>query len=83
MDGDQHFKQISNWDSPEKINKTDKLKMDLANKHDYSVIRIYQPDVLKNKNDWKNKLIDAIKKYKKITNIFIGKIYDESNLKFL
>lgn len=57
--------------------------MNLANKYDYSVIRIYQPDVFNNKNDWKNKLTEAIKKYKKVTNVFIGKIYNESNLKFL
>jgi hypothetical protein len=44
-------------------------------------VRIYQPDVFDNKNDWKNKLIQSIKKYKKPTNIFIGKIYDNSNFK--
>jgi len=80
LDGEQHFKQISNWDPPEKINKNDKYKMDIANKHNYSIIRIYQPDVFNNKNDWKCKLENSIKKYKKIINIFIGEIYNNSNL---
>jgi len=81
IDGDQHFKQVSNWKSYEETNKIDKYKMKLANDNNYSVVRIYQPDVFDNKNDWKNKLIQSIKKYKKPTNIFIGKIYDNSNFK--
>ena len=44
LDGLQHFKQVSNWQSPETIQSTDKYKMRLANKHGYSVIRIFQPD---------------------------------------
>lgn len=77
LDGGQHFFQVSNWQSPEKCQKLDKYKMKLANKHGYSVIRIYQLDVWKDKNDWKTKLTDAIKKYPKPTNIFIGDIYND------
>ena len=43
------------------------------------VINIYQHDVYKNKNDWKTKLKEAIKKYDTPTNIFIGDIYGSTN----
>ena len=53
--------------------------MKCANDHGYSVIRILQVDVSNDKNDWKNKLLDAIKKYDVPTNIFIGDVYTKYN----
>ena len=79
LDGPQHFKQIKNWNLT-KTKEYDKYKMKSANDHNYSIIRIYQDDVWKDKNDWQNKLIKCIKKYDKITNIFIGEIYRTSEL---
>ena len=72
LDGDQHFKQISNWVSPEETCERDIYKMDCANKNGYTVIRIYQMDVYKDKNNWLVKLTEAIKLYKEPTRIFIS-----------
>ena len=88
LDGRQHFEQVQNWPSPEKTQKNDQYKMKLANKRGYSIIRIPQQDVWNDKNNWKNKLLKAIKKYKKPTNIFIGNIYstipyDFDNITFI
>ena len=58
-----------------KILITDILKMKFANNHGISIIRIYQPDVWKNQNNWEHNLKKAIKEYTEVTNIYIGKIY--------
>ena len=78
LDGDGHFKQISNWSSPEINQKNDKYKMKCANEHNYSVIRVLQDDVWRDKNEWKNKLKAVIKPYKKPTIILIGELYKTS-----
>ena len=75
MDGGQHFKQVSNWKSPDESQKMDVHKMKLANQYNYSVIRIDQEDVWNDKNNWKKNLLKAIKKYDEPINIFIGDIY--------
>jgi very-short-patch-repair endonuclease len=72
LDGDQHFRQVWNWKSPEESLKRDLYKMDKANENGYTVIRLYQEDVLKDKNNWLVKLIEAIKKYEIPTRIFIS-----------
>ena len=74
LDGPQHFRQVSNWASPEQCQTSDKYKMDLANEHGYSIIRICQEDVYGDKNNWQ-RLLDYIKEYSKPRNIFIGDIY--------
>ena len=78
LDGDQHFKQVSNWISPEETRQRDIFKMDRANENGYTVIRIYQMDVFKDKNNWWVKLTDAIKNYEIPTRLFIssGDHYD-------
>jgi very-short-patch-repair endonuclease len=76
LDGEQHFKQVSNWTAPEITQQNDKLKMELANQHGYSVIRLLQPDVFNDKYDWKKELLEAIKVVKEHpspTNIFLCK----------
>lgn len=42
-------------------------------------MRIYQPDVYYDKNNWQDELRNVIKKYiyNKITNIFIGDTYHD------
>ena len=82
LDGLQHFQKIAYWlSTPEEIQKNDKYKMDIANKNGYSVIRIFQVDVWEDKNNWKETLTNAIKKYDEVTNIFIGNIYNNTLLK--
>ena len=60
LDGDQHFTQVSKWKSPEEQFKNDLYKMKKCKENGYSVIRIYQPDVFKDKNNWLQKLIHSI-----------------------
>ncbi len=40
LDGAQHFRQVSNWSSPEMQHDNDVEKMKLAILHGYSVIRL-------------------------------------------
>ena len=60
LDGPQHFRQISNWSSPEKQFETDKYKEKCANINGYSVIRLLQEDVLYDKYDWIKELCNTI-----------------------
>jgi very-short-patch-repair endonuclease len=80
LDGDQHFRQVWNWDTPEDSKNKDKYKMKCANENGYSVIRLYQMDVFRNKENWDIKLKEAIKKYDIPTNIFIGKMFDDKHI---
>ena len=52
LDGVQHFKQVSNWQSPEKSIKRDIFKMQKAIKQGYKIIRIFQEDVYKYDEAW-------------------------------
>nr|WNL49731.1 restriction endonuclease [Marseillevirus sp.] len=63
LDGAQHYKQISNWQSPELTQKSDRYKEEQANKNGYSVLRILQEDVWNDKIDWKSLLLEHIKDY--------------------
>jgi len=61
LDGPQHFRQISNWNSWEEVQKRDKIKEKLAEENGYSVIRILQEDVYNDTYDWVKYLNDSIK----------------------
>lgn len=52
MDGGQHFKQVSNWLSPEENLKRDIFKMKKAEADGYKVIRITQEDVFWKGETW-------------------------------
>lgn len=76
LDGLQHFKQISNWQSPEEAYKNDLYKMKCAYNNGYSIIRLLQEDVYSDKYDWLSELkdsIEKIKKDKKVQNIYMCK----------
>ena len=76
LDGKQHFEQIGNWMSPEETRKNDLYKMKCANENGFSVIRILQKDVYKNKYDWLDELVDTIEKIEeenKVQNIYMCK----------
>jgi len=64
LDGLQHFKQISNWSSPEEQFENDKFKEECANNNGYSVIRLLQEDVFYDTYDWLKKLCDTIEEVK-------------------
>ena len=76
LDGKQHFEQTSNWASPEENRKNDLYKMKCANENGFSVIRILQKDVYKNKYDWLHDLISNIEKIRNentVQNIYMCK----------
>ena len=76
MDGPQHFRPISNWQSPEKIQKNDKKKDELAIENGYSMIRIPQETVWDDLDDWKIQLKKAIDEIEEKSIIKIGLIYE-------
>jgi len=76
IDGEQHFAQISNWTSPEIQIERDKYKMKCANENGFSVIRLLQIDIAKDKFDWLDEIKLSILKIineKLDQNIFICK----------
>jgi very-short-patch-repair endonuclease len=82
LDGTQHFKQVSNWRSPEEQYERDSYKMECANNNGYSVIRITQEDVYDDTFDWYKSLKDSIESIiqsKDIENHFISYHDDYSN----
>jgi len=82
LDGKQHFEQIGNWASPEENRKNDLYKMKCANENSFSVIRILQKDVYKNKYHWLNGLISNIEKVTNenvVQNIYMCKNNEYKN----
>jgi very-short-patch-repair endonuclease/DNA-directed RNA polymerase subunit RPC12/RpoP len=76
IDGEQHWKQIAKWKTPEHNRERDMYKMKCANENGFSVIRIIQEDIYKNKYNWFNELYDNIKKItndKRVQNIYMCK----------
>jgi very-short-patch-repair endonuclease len=53
IDGNQHFKQVSNWGCHEENVNNDVEKMKTGLAKSISFLRIYQPDIWGNKIDWK------------------------------
>jgi len=76
VDGIQHFKQVSNWASPEEAFKKDIYKQKSANENNYSMIRILQMDIYYNKYDWKKEIVEKIEYLKTVDavqNIYMCK----------
>ena len=76
QDGFQHFKQIGNWQTPELTKINDIYKMKCANENGYSIIRIVQEDVFKDKYNWLQELLENIDKIiseKIVQNIYMCK----------
>jgi very-short-patch-repair endonuclease len=93
LDGAQHFKQVSNWKSPEQQFENDKYKQECANANHYSMIRLLQEDAWFDKYDWIKELCDAIEHIRSsggetVTNKYLCKNgeydhYDTTNLPFV
>jgi very-short-patch-repair endonuclease len=82
LDGPQHFRQISTWNSPEEILKVDLYKIKCANENDFSVIRLLQEDVYYDNYNWLIELINniiLISNENKTQNIFMSKNNDYIN----
>jgi very-short-patch-repair endonuclease len=60
LDGEQHFSQVSNWDSPESVQSKDVEKINTSIENGYSIIHIYQKEVWNDLYDWKDVLTKAI-----------------------
>ena len=76
IDGEQHFEQVAKWKTPEHNRKRDLYKMNCANENEFSIIRIIQEDIYKNKYDWLNELTNNIEKItqeKIVQNIYMCK----------
>ena len=76
LDGDQHFRQVSNWKSSTISQYIDIYKMLCANKEGYSIIRILQMDIYRDKYDWLTELennINFIINNKNTQNIYMCK----------
>ncbi len=84
LDGDQHFKSKKKWGGIKKQLENDTLKMQLANTNGYSVIRLLQSDVIKDKYNWQEEIdnnIILLNSNKKIQNIFMAKTDIYSKMK--
>jgi very-short-patch-repair endonuclease len=71
LDGPQHFEQVSNWAHPQRVQQTDVYKIKKALENGYSIIHLLQTDIWQDKNNWKERLLQAIQIYKPSTCIFI------------
>lgn len=60
LDGDQHFRQVAKWEPPEVFRQRDIEKTKYLIKNNYHLIRIYQPWVYSDTNDWELRLMTAI-----------------------
>jgi hypothetical protein len=75
LDGEQHFTQVSNWNSPESVQIKDIEKIKSVYNNKYSLIHIYQKEVWNDIYDWKDilkKSICFLKKYKTQVVLFIS-----------
>ena len=61
LDGEQHFSQVSNWDSPESTQSKDIEKIKNSIEKYYSIIHIYQKEVWNDTYNWKDILTKVIK----------------------
>jgi very-short-patch-repair endonuclease len=76
LDGLQHFKQVSNWTSPEDTHINDVYKMKCANDNGYSIIRLLQEDVFYDTYDWLVEIktnIEKVKTEQRIQNCYMCK----------
>lgn len=76
VDGLQHFKQVSNWISPEERQKIDIYKMHQAIQQGYRIIRILQEDIKFNKHSWQKTLLTSIAKGDAVEYIHKNNEYD-------
>jgi very-short-patch-repair endonuclease/DNA-directed RNA polymerase subunit RPC12/RpoP len=82
QDGEQHWKQVAKWKTPEHNRKRDLYKMKCANENGFSVIRILQEDVFKDKYDWLTELCENIEKNtndNRVQNIYMCKNNEYKN----
>ncbi len=75
LDGEQHFSQVSNWDSPESVQVKDIEKITASIQNGYSIIHIYQKEVWNDTYDWKDilkKVINYLENQQSCLAVFIN-----------
>jgi very-short-patch-repair endonuclease len=75
LDGEQHFSQVSNWDSPESVQIKDIEKIKNSIQNGYSIIHIYQKEVWNDIYNWKyilRKLIKYLEQTKEPIALFVS-----------
>jgi very-short-patch-repair endonuclease len=75
LDGEQHFSQVSNWDTPESTQSKDTEKIRNSIQNGYSIIHIYQKEVWNDIYNWKDiltKVINYLEKKKESICILIS-----------
>jgi len=80
VDGDQHFNQVSNWDSPESVQMKDIEKIKCCLENGYSIIHMYQKDIWDDSYDWGNILkeqIELLQTERKAVFISMKSIYSK------
>lgn len=60
LDGEQHFKQVWKWQSPEKVMQTDVYKMKCCNQHLIPCLRISREYIVRYPNRWENDVLNAL-----------------------
>lgn len=83
LDGNHHFMQVAKWTDPHVTQKRDIFKMVCAKNNRYSVIRIYQPDVWKDKNNWKKNLRESIRFHLFPHMTYLGELYKDHHEKLM
>ena len=76
QDGEQHWKQVAKWKTPDHNRNRDLYKMKCANENGFSIIRILQDDVFKDKYEWLAELCENIEKItmeNRVQNIYMCK----------
>jgi very-short-patch-repair endonuclease len=53
VDGPQHFRPLSNWNSGWEVMENDLAKEEMAVAHNFFVVRLLQEDIYMDKNDWR------------------------------
>jgi len=79
LDGAQHLgKEIKNWQPSFIVMMNDCFKMKKANENGYYVVRICQQDVLNDRNNWQEKLLEGIQiAIKEKRNVYIDNTKNE------
>ena len=73
LDGEQHFQQVSNWNSPESVQVKDVEKIQKCVKEGYSIIHINQLDVWNDTYDWRGVIQKEMEELKNETScVFIS-----------
>lgn len=60
LDGNQHFTKVSNWGTPESVQKKDMEKIQKSVHNGYSIIHLLQEDVWHERYDWKTALREVM-----------------------